>query len=61
MQKFRQGLRQCIDCHGGHLELSKTVMADCNITLVTPQKFPFAFISLTAVYKVTSTRPTLRN
>jgi len=21
IQKFRQGLRQCIDCHGGHLEL----------------------------------------
>jgi hypothetical protein len=39
MQKFGQGLQQCIDCHGGHLELSKTVMADCNIILVTPQNF----------------------
>jgi hypothetical protein len=51
MQKFVQGLRQCIDCHGGHLELSKAVMADCNIILVTPQKFPFVLMSLTVVYE----------
>ena len=29
----------------------KTVMADCSITLVTPQKFSFVFMSLAVVYE----------